>query len=125
MEQTESATHICKLDPRYGEFAVYRKKPPLVHESRFENGVLTITATPLDQHPTLSPMARYALFRANYAGDRHYNVDLDCGAQRWNGTQTSAAVSKALRKCGFDSIQVKSILAMARKQTNDSVTRNW
>lgn len=123
MEHTDSPDYVCKLDAEYGEFSVYRKQPAILRETRIENGQVTVSEMPVDQHPTLKALASIPLFRGNYRGEGYYNIDLDCGFQRWNGSQSGQAVSKSFSKCGFTPVQVKSILAMARKQTNRYIYR--
>jgi hypothetical protein len=54
------------------------------------------------------------LFTATYSPkDGEFDVDLDCGAQRWTGVQSAAAVRNALVKCGMAKDIAKKIVAEA------------
>jgi hypothetical protein len=61
-------------------------------------------------------------FTATYSRKgREFNVDLDCGAQRWAGPQTAAAVRKALAKCGVARDLSRRIVAEAVRAGADNV----
>ena len=47
--------------------------------------------------------------------DREFDVDLDCGAQRWRGPQSVAAVRKALARCGVAREAARKVVAEAVK----------
>ena len=56
------------------------------------------------------------LFTATYSPrDREFDVDLDCGAQRWRGPQSVAAVRKALARCGVAREAARKVVAEAVK----------
>ena len=44
-----------------------------------------------------------------------FDVDLDCGAQRWEGSQETDEVRRALVKCGVEKEMSKRIVAEAVK----------
>ena len=55
-------------------------------------------------------------FTATYSlKDGDFDVDLDCGAQRWAGSQGATEVRKALVKCGVEREMSKRIVAEAVK----------
>ena len=55
-------------------------------------------------------------FTATYSPtDAAFNVDLDCGAQRWRGPQSVAAVRKALGRCGVAREAARKVVAEAVK----------
>jgi len=60
-------------------------------------------------------MAADPLFRATWAGDGYANVDLDCGAMRWNGTKPMRFIRTSLRRAGFDGKQVDALFRQMRK----------
>jgi hypothetical protein len=39
-----------------------------------------------------------------------FDVDIDCGAQRWEGPKTIEEVQEALEKCGIFKSEVKAII---------------
>ena len=56
------------------------------------------------------------LFIATYSpNDGEFDVDVDCGAQRWRGSQGAAEVRKALVRCGVTREQAKQLVAEAVK----------
>ncbi len=71
----------------------------------------------------LMQLAAYPYFRAAYAGNRRYHLDLDCGAQRWQGEVSSAKMGSALSKCGFSHADRQLILEAARKHTHQYLGR--
>ena len=55
-------------------------------------------------------------FTAIYSTSRGtFQVDLDCGAQRWVGRQSVGAVRKALMNCGLSRERSLSITVQAKK----------
>ena len=56
------------------------------------------------------------LFTARYSPkDAAFDVDVDCGAQRWEGSQGAAEVRRALVKCGMTRVIAKQFVAEAVK----------
>jgi hypothetical protein len=84
----------------------------------------TVKAVP---YSSISPgMAASLLLSANWAGDGYANIDVDCGAQRWNGTKSLQWVRTGLYRAGFDKGQVDSIFHQMRKNGPQSyVGRCW
>ena len=73
----------------------------------------TVKAVP---YSDISPgMAASSLLSANWAGDGYANVDLDCGAQRWNGTKSLGWIRKGLYRAGFEKQQVDALFRQMRK----------
>jgi len=71
-------------------------------------------------------LAKSPILAATWAGDRAVNVDLDCGAQRWNGVKTMIWLRKGLIEIGFDRTQVDAIFREMRKGgPQRSVRRYW
>jgi hypothetical protein len=55
-------------------------------------------------------------FTATYLPrDKEFDVDADCGAQRWRGPQSVAAVRKALGRCGVERETARKVVAEAVK----------
>jgi hypothetical protein len=71
----------------------------------------------------LEGLNRAPLFAAGYAGSSEWNLDIDCGFQRWRGTKTSKQFSDALSKCGFDAATKKQITTTCRKHRVDYIPR--
>jgi len=60
-------------------------------------------------------MAAAPLLAATWAGDGYANVDLDCGAQRFNGTRSLRWLRSGLYRAGFSKSQVDSVFRQMRK----------
>lgn len=65
------------------------------------------------------------LFAANWAGGTSWNIDLDCGVQRWRGVKPVGQVRTALKRCGFSVPQVKAVIAAAKRQEHEYVRYYW
>jgi hypothetical protein len=63
----------------------------------------------------LGNMSKTPILKANWAGNRYVNVDIDCGAQRWNGTRSLRWLREGLYKYGFTKKEVSSIFYQMRK----------
>ena len=59
---------------------------------------------------------------ANWSGS-HWNLDLDCGAQRFNGVTTTKRVKEALQVAGLNDTEIKSVMRKAKKHTHSFVSR--
>lgn len=59
---------------------------------------------------------------ANY-GDGHWNLDLDCGCQRFNGVTTTKRINEALRVAGLEEKDVKAVVRKAKKYKHFGVAR--
>lgn len=82
--------------------------------------VVTVTpdTTEVEAVPysSLGPtMAASPVLSATWAGDGYANVDLDAGAQRWNGTKSLRWIRSGLYRAGFDRRQVDSLFRQLRK----------
>lgn len=55
-------------------------------------------------------VAASPVLMATWAGDGYANVDLDCGAQRWNGTKSLRWIRRGLYRAGFTKEQVDGLL---------------
>jgi hypothetical protein len=62
------------------------------------------------------------LLAAAYQGNSLWEVDVDCGAQRWHGHQSSQAVATALRRLGFNPTR---IMSDARKIKGELCPHCW
>jgi hypothetical protein len=71
----------------------------------------------------LGAMSETPVFVAGWAGNSEWNVDLDCGFQRWRGVKPTKSLSKALTNCGFDTSTKKQIMSECRKHKVDYVPR--
>jgi hypothetical protein len=96
--------------------------PPVIRKTMYgPDGSVTLdwvtpeTAQSGSEKRLLTYMSHAPVFQATWAGNRRWNVDLNCGAQRWNGTKTSGEVTKALANCMFDREQIKEIVLSCRK----------
>jgi len=114
MPKFESKTHRCD-QLMNGEFYIYRLAEMMLSKTTYTAEGTTTEVIPISDIPSLRPMQYVPFFVGNYAGDGRYNIDMDCGAQRWNGTKTGKAVGLALRVCKFDAQQIGDILHAARK----------
>jgi hypothetical protein len=62
---------------------------------------------------------------ATYAGDRYLNIDMDCGAQRWNGGKSMIWLRKALYVAGFSKKEVDKLFREMKKYgATNSVRRS-
>jgi hypothetical protein len=115
---------VCEYDERNDEIAVRDSTPAMLVEVHIGPEGTTVKRTPLDLHPTLKALAALPLFRANNAGSGKYNIDLDCGAQRWNGIKPRRDVVKALRRCGFSLDDVRKMLVRLRGHCHEYISHS-
>jgi hypothetical protein len=103
-----------------GVFKLYDKVDGLMKVVTFKNGTKEVS---MEKSPVPKGTP---IVVANYAGPKMLNVDIEAGAQRWNGTKSMHWLRKALRIVGFDD---KLIDTMFRKLKdagpNTSVGRCW
>ena len=59
-------------------------------------------------------LAASPVLMATWAGDGYAEVDLDCGAQRWNGTKSLRWIRSGLYRAGFTKQQVDALLRKMR-----------
>jgi hypothetical protein len=70
--------------------------------------------------------SRRSVFSACWAGGKNWNVDMDCGAQRFNGTKPENELKKAFHNCGFTWEQTKQIIADCKSAgTQDFCPHEW
>ena len=62
-----------------------------------------------------SSLAASPVLSATWAGAGYANVDLDAGAQRWNGIRSLRWIRSGLYRAGFDKRQVDSLFRQLRK----------
>lgn len=60
---------------------------------------------------------------ANWGG-ANWNLDLDCGAQRFNGVTTTKRVKEALAVAGLSDTEIKSVVRAAKKCKHAYVGRH-
>jgi len=60
---------------------------------------------------------------ANWGG-ANWNLDLDCGAQRFNGTTTTKRVKEALAVAGLTVDGIKVVVKEAKRHEHFSVSRH-
>lgn len=102
----QSETHVLKW--REWGFDVHALAPRQMRTVEYRGGGKVV-----DKTEVAPPQFQGSpLFRAAYEGDGRWDIDLDCGFQRWNGPQSSKAVADALRKCGFE--KPSAIMRQAR-----------
>lgn len=96
--------------------------PPVLHIVHFAPGgiaseqyVTRETATTQADRDLLAAKAGAPVFVACRAGGEDWNVDIDCGMQRFNGVKPSKELRKALKNCGFSKAQVDTMLKICKK----------
>jgi len=109
----QSKTHRMTGDK--GNFSVWplAKRQLTITTIGDDGSIVTSTLTnpTPSQQMLIDGMNSYPLFSARWdAKGKSFDVDLDCGARRWNGPKSKVQVGAALRKCGFSSDQIKIIL---------------
>ena len=62
---------------------------------------------------------------ATWDGDGYANVDLDCGAQRWNGGKSLRWLRSGLYRAGFSKSQVDSLLRRMKAAGQMTCPRCW
>lgn len=67
-------------------------------------------------YSSISPaFAAAPVLRATWAGDGYANVDLDCGAQRFDGTKSLRWIRSGLYNAGFGKRDVDALFRQMRK----------
>ena len=98
-----------------------RNGPKVLRETKFTaDGGVDVTLKTVENstgadRKLLEALERMPVFMACRAGDRQWNVDIDCGFQRFNGVKPQGQLVKALKNCGFEQGQIKEILAICKK----------
>lgn len=127
MELT-SETHRLTLFENAGEFDVFELAKKQLHVTEVRDGRVVRDEVEAQPDEAAKKLLAYAnsvpLFTANFAGDGRFNIDLDVGFQRWNGTKSERQVRDALRKCGFSNPQIKSVIKAAKVKEHWYVRRH-
>ena len=97
--------------------------PPVLRITHFlKNGRTAVetvtqeTATSESDKKLLAAKAGAPVFMACWAGGRDWNVDIDCGMQRFNGVKDISELIKALKNCGFSrAAQIDAMLKLCKK----------
>jgi hypothetical protein len=109
-----------------------RNGPKVLRETKFTpDGGVDVTLKTAENSTgadlkLLRALDRMPVFQATWAGNRQWNVDIDCGFQRFNGTKPHGQLVKALENCGFDQEQIKEIVVLGKKaKKQDYCPRQW
>lgn len=108
-----------------------RNGPKVLRETKFlPDGSVDVTLKTAENstgadRKLLQAMDRMPVFTACWAGDRQWNVDIDCGFQRFNGVKPHGQLVKALKNCDFDQEQIKEIVALGKTKKWDYCPRQW
>ena len=109
-----------------------RDGPRVLRETTFKDGKATVKEITLESAPDdstrtlLTRMNQMPVFQACHAGKRLWNVDIDCGMSRFNGTKPQRELVKALQNCCFDPEQIDDILGACKKAPKwDYCPRQW
>lgn len=124
--EISSPTHRLIQADTTGEFTVWPTEKRQLQVTEYRDGkmVREDINPPDDATKRLLAYANSVpLFAANFAGDGRFNIDLDCGFQRWSGTKPEHEVRAALRKCGFTSPQIKTVVKAAKSSEHFSIRR--
>ena len=96
--------------------------PPVLHVVHFapdgiasEKFVTRETATTQADRDLLAAKAGAPVFLACRAEGKDWNVDIDCGMQRFNGVKSISQLRTALKNCGFSKAQIDGMLKLCRK----------
>jgi hypothetical protein len=122
-----SETHRVTLDDCTGEFEVWPIEKRQLHVTEYRNGVKVRDETETKPDAATTELLEYAnsvpLFAATFAGDGFFNIDLDCGFQRWSGMKSESEVRTALRQCGFSLEEARAVISAAKVEEHSYVRR--
>jgi hypothetical protein len=106
--------------------------PRTLRETTFKDGVISVdlitqeTAPDASYQRLLSRMNQMPVFSACWAGNRRWNVDIDCGMSRFNGVKPHGQLVKALKNCMFDQEQIDEIITLCKSTPKwDYCPRQW
>ena len=68
-------------------------------------------------------MSKYPALRAVHTGDNMFEIDLDCGMQRFIGPKPASDIRKFIMASGFDRPTMIKIMREAKSQEHSGVTR--
>jgi hypothetical protein len=99
-----------------------RNGPPVLQKTKFfpDGGVdvqfvTQENAVEDSDKKFLAAKAGAPVFLACHAGGQDWNVDIDCGMQRFNGIKSGKELRIALKNCGFGKAQIDLILKLCKK----------
>jgi hypothetical protein len=122
-----SETHRLTQDDCTGEFEVWPVEERHLHITEYRNGVKVRDETETKPDAATTKLLEHAnsvpLFAASFAGDGFFNIDLDCGFQRWSGTKSESEVRTALRQCGFSLKEARTVIGAAKVEEHSYVRR--
>jgi hypothetical protein len=108
-------TADCEITVDHGEISVdYRHERQVTITSI--DGVQRLPA------PSVIPGLSRNWWTANWGGS-NWNLDLDCGCQRFNGVTTTKRIKQALAVAGLETADINKIVSLAKKKTHFSVAR--
>jgi hypothetical protein len=108
-------TEDCEVTVVDGEISVdYRHEREVTITD--SNGIQRLPAS------SVIPGLSRNWWTANWSGSQ-WNLDLDCGCQRFNGVTTTRRINEALKVAGLDAAKVKAVVSAAKKRTHFSVGR--
>jgi hypothetical protein len=110
-------TKDCEVSVEHGEISV---------DYRHEREVTVTTNAGVERRPASSVFTGLSRnwWTANWGGG-NWNLDLDCGCQRFNGVTTTARIKEALGVAGVEVADIKRIVSLAKKHKHFSVARQW
>lgn len=108
-------TQDCEITVENGEISV---------DYRHEREVTISSNAGVQRRPASSviPGLSRNWWTANWSGNQ-WNLDLDCGFQRFNGVTTTARVKEALKVAGVGDRDIKAIISLAKKCKHSFVGR--
>jgi hypothetical protein len=122
--EIQSKTHRIVLHDDSVEFEVFALQPQELVVTEFSAaGVHQHTPDDKATRELLNYKNSTPLFAGNYAGDGQFNIDLDCGFQRWSGTKSKHEVREALKQCGFNKEEIGQILVAAMHSEHNYLRR--
>ena len=125
--EISSQTHRITLHDEDGQFEVWPIEKRQLHVTEYRDGAKVRDEVETQPDAAMTKMLNFVnstpLFAANFAGENMFNIDLDCGFQRWNGVKSEADVRKALRRCGFRPKDAKAVIAAAKVREHSWVRR--
>lgn len=113
-----------------GLLQVFKRSEPALQETKYHDGQTSTKIIDKDnadksERKMLNALARMPVFAATYAGGGEWWCDIDAGFQRWTGVKSGAALSKAMRNCGFERGLVSKIMRQCRKHKWNFCPRQW
>lgn len=108
-------TQDCEITVTDGEISVdYRHEREVIITSN--NGVQRLPVS------EVIPGLSRNWWTANWSGS-NWNLDLDCGFQRFNGVTTTTRVKEALKVAGVGNSDIKAIVSLAKKRKHSFIGR--